>query len=200
MRFNQQNSLQIMMTTSNGNIFRVTGPCAGNSPFSCEFPAQKPVTRSFDVFFDLRLIKRLSKHLPGWWFEMLSRPLWRHCNVIGNQTNFPVPCSQHSAFWWPCSAQCPGHLQIYGGPSFGLTCLKWGPVGLIVLHICISGLLVIGSGNGLLPIPRQALSWPIAVSLTIELLWTNWSEIWIKQTGFFQDFNSLRLSDAYMRL
>ena len=28
----------------------------------CEFPAQRPVTRSFDVFFDLRLNKRLSKY------------------------------------------------------------------------------------------------------------------------------------------
>ena len=29
--------------------------CAGNSPVTGEFPAQRPVTRSFDVFFDLRL-------------------------------------------------------------------------------------------------------------------------------------------------
>ena len=35
--------------------------CAGNSPVAGEFPAQRPVTRSFDVFFDLRLYKRLSK-------------------------------------------------------------------------------------------------------------------------------------------
>ena len=27
--------------------------CAGNSPVPGEFPAQRPVTRSFDVFFDL---------------------------------------------------------------------------------------------------------------------------------------------------
>ena len=55
--------------------------CAGNSPVPGEFPAQKPVTRSFDVFFDLRLNKRLSKQMWGWWFETLSCPLWRHCNV-----------------------------------------------------------------------------------------------------------------------
>ena len=55
--------------------------CAGNSPVYGEFPARIPVTRSFDVFFDLRLIKRLSKHSRGWWFETLSRTLWRHCNV-----------------------------------------------------------------------------------------------------------------------
>ena len=35
--------------------------CARNSPVSGEFPAQRPVTRSFDIFFDLRLNRRLSK-------------------------------------------------------------------------------------------------------------------------------------------
>ena len=52
--------------------------CAGNSPVSGEFPAQRLVTRSFDVFFDLCLNKRLSKQSWGWWFEKLWRPLWRH--------------------------------------------------------------------------------------------------------------------------
>ena len=54
--------------------------CAGNSPASGEFPAQRPVTRSFDVFFDLRLNKRLSKQSWGWWFETPSCLLWRHGN------------------------------------------------------------------------------------------------------------------------
>ena len=54
--------------------------CAGNSLVTGEFPAQRPGTRSLDVFFDLRLNKRLSKQLQGWWFETLSCPLWRHCN------------------------------------------------------------------------------------------------------------------------
>ena len=35
--------------------------CAGNLKVIGEFPAQRPVTRSFDVFFDVRLNKRLSK-------------------------------------------------------------------------------------------------------------------------------------------
>ena len=52
--------------------------CAGNSPV----PTQRLVTRSFDFFFDLRLNKRLSTQWWGWWFETLSRPLWRHCNVF----------------------------------------------------------------------------------------------------------------------
>ena len=56
--------------------------CAGNSPVTGEFPAQRPVTRSFDVFFDLRLNKRLSKQSCGCWFDTSSRQLWRHCNAI----------------------------------------------------------------------------------------------------------------------
>ena len=54
--------------------------CAGNSPATGEFRAQRPVTRSFDVFCDLYLNKRLRKQSWDWWFETLWRPLWRHCN------------------------------------------------------------------------------------------------------------------------
>ena len=54
--------------------------CVGNSPVPGEFAAQRQVTRSFDVFFDLRPNKWLSKQSWGWWFKMSSRPLWRHCN------------------------------------------------------------------------------------------------------------------------
>ena len=53
----------------------------GNSPVSGEFPAQRLVTRSFIVVFDLRLNKQLSKQSWGWWFETLPCLLWRHCNV-----------------------------------------------------------------------------------------------------------------------
>ena len=77
-----------------------------NLPVTGEFPSQMPVTPSFDVlvglkifffisqsensttaistphdvFFDLRLNKRLSKQSWGWWAETPSSPLWRHCN------------------------------------------------------------------------------------------------------------------------
>ena len=37
---------------TNGNISTLLTFCAGNSPVTGEFPAQKPVTRSFDVFFE----------------------------------------------------------------------------------------------------------------------------------------------------
>ena len=58
--------------------------CAGNSPVPGEFPTQRPVTWSFDVYFDLHPNKRLSKHSWGWWFETASCPLWHH----------------HNAEWW----------------------------------------------------------------------------------------------------
>ena len=49
--------------------------CEGN-----ELPSQRPVTRSFGVFFDLRLNKRLSKRPIHRWFETPSCPIWRHCD------------------------------------------------------------------------------------------------------------------------
>ena len=66
-----------MMTTSNGNIFRVTGPLCG------EFTGHRwiPRTKASEVFFDLRLNIRLCKQSWGWWFETLSGPLCRHSNA-----------------------------------------------------------------------------------------------------------------------
>ena len=62
-----------MMTSSNGNIFRVTGRLCG----------WIPRTKASGVelwFFYLRLNTRLSKQSLGWWFETPSHPLWRHSN------------------------------------------------------------------------------------------------------------------------
>ena len=74
--------------------------CAGNSPVPGEFPTQRPVTRSFDVFFDLRLNKQLNKQSWGWWFETLSRSLWRHCNGLSAVV--------------PCAKFCNDTLPYYG--------------------------------------------------------------------------------------
>ena len=68
--------------------------CAGNLPVPGEFPAQRPVARSFEVFLDLRLNKRLCKQSWGWWFEMLSRSLWRHRNDRGQK---PIHLPQQHA-------------------------------------------------------------------------------------------------------
>ena len=78
----QELSRLLMVTSSNGNIFRVTGPLWGEpSPFHRWIPSQRPVTRSFGVLCDLRLNNRLSKQHRRLWFKTPSRSLWRHCNM-----------------------------------------------------------------------------------------------------------------------
>ena len=53
--------------------------CKGNPPVTGEFPSQKPLRRSFDFLFDLRLNKRLSKPSIRRWFGTPSRSLtWKN--------------------------------------------------------------------------------------------------------------------------
>ena len=128
-----------MMTSSNGNIFRVTGPLCGEFTGPGEFPTQRPVTRSFDVFFDLRLNKRLNKHSWGWWFEALSWSLWRHYNDKGKNRVFRmITCGTYRAHrktavtpllthWSYCSLT-PSHrnsgMVIINQISVGASCNK----------------------------------------------------------------------------
>ena len=58
-----------MMTSSMETFSALLAICVGNSPVSGEFPTQRPVTRSFDIFFDMRLNKRSSKQSWGWWLR-----------------------------------------------------------------------------------------------------------------------------------
>ena len=55
-------TLASMMTSSNGNIFHITGLCEGISPVTGEFPSQRPVTWSFDVFFDQHWTNNSANH------------------------------------------------------------------------------------------------------------------------------------------
>ena len=83
--------------------------CAGHSTVTGEFPSQRPVTRSFDVFFNLCLNKRLNKQSKRWWFQTPSRYSWRQCNVwntfdVGIDTNIEVivasPEGEARGLWW----------------------------------------------------------------------------------------------------
>ena len=97
--------------------------CAGNSPLSGEVPAQRPETRSFDIFFDLRLNKRLSKQTWGWWFETLSCPLWCQCNEVLRIRTHVIQytagvsgldnCSTYSRFYSTYSLKWIYHLHIF---------------------------------------------------------------------------------------
>ena len=110
------------MTSSNGTISALLAICVGNSPVPGEFPAQRPVTRSFDVFFDLRLNKRLSKQSWVWWFETPSRPIWRHRNgalfCLGFITRSPL--YQHN--WTPIPAWISNRMDKWFHPTFPNGC------------------------------------------------------------------------------
>ena len=88
-----------MMTSSNGNISRVTGPLWGEITDHRWIPLTKGntlVMRNFDVFFDLHLNKRLGKPSRRRWFETPLCSLWRHCKVICNVIKW-----KHFPRYWP---------------------------------------------------------------------------------------------------
>ena len=89
--------------------------CAGNSPAPGEFLIQRPVTRSFDVYFDLCPNKRLSKQLWGWWFETQSRPLWHHRNEIWVYVSHIEGLMQDYSNWIYCS-RALSHRKLWFYP------------------------------------------------------------------------------------
>ena len=85
-------------------VLRMSTMMTGNSPVTGEFPAPRPVTRGFDVFFDLRLNKRLSKQWWGCWFETPSHALWRHGNDhwTNKQSGITYEATLKTKFLSPC--------------------------------------------------------------------------------------------------
>ena len=131
--------------------------CAGNSPVSGEFPTQRLVTRSFEVSFDLRLNKRLSKQSWGWWFETPSRPLWRHRNGLSHFLWYFVGTSVHCRHcqWCDCNPK-----SITFKLKIRIDMLKWNYPQLNATrshwwHVKI------GSGNGLVSSGNTPLSQPM---------------------------------------
>ena len=136
--------------------------CAGNSPET----AQRPVTRSFDVFFDLRLNKRLGKQSRDWWFETLSRPLWAQVewwlehwhgwlvkpqwagSVLGRVTRYEYQVLGSTSilarldtlvYWEPFS-----WLTSVGTTRNTVIRLGWSRIGLAVLNLHAAGVGLIG--------------------------------------------------------
>ena len=101
--------------------------CAGN------LPTQRPVTLSFDVFFDLCLNKRLRKQSRGWWFETLSCPLWRHRNhqlqLVNHNIHHAGSTSSTPGNWLPISHMCPltNNIMFLIMVTIGM----WSPCGRV---------------------------------------------------------------------
>ena len=109
--------------------------CVGNSPVNGEFPAQRPVMRSFDVFFDLRLNKRLSTQWWGWWFEMPWCSLWHHFNAtseVWDEMSFIH--SPTSMVVWSLGMDKLFNLTHYNG------CNYLSMLGLNIIHVSNRGL------------------------------------------------------------
>ena len=111
-----------MMMSSNGNIFRVTGHLCG------EFTGTRwiPHTKASDAelwCFSLICVYITVKQSGGWWFETLSRPLWRHCNVC--DILHPVEYVSH---WitqgpiWSCNQILPNHQFLKQKEIGALNC------------------------------------------------------------------------------
>ena len=100
------------------------------------FPSQRPATRSFDVFFDLHLTKRLNKQSRRRWFDTPSRSLWRHCNVVPNSDpviraavgSFGVQRVTLVQFWIGETGQIGGFRALWKEwPQIWHTVLPWLP-------------------------------------------------------------------------
>ena len=90
---------------------------------------------------------------------------------------------------WKCRLHNRGH---FASASMYSTHLP------LVSHICVSGWVIIGKGNGLSPFRRQAITWTNAGLLLIALMGTNLSEIWIGILSFsFKKMHS-KMSSAKM--
>ena len=81
--------------------------------------------RSFDVFFDLRLNKLLSKQSWGWWFETQSRPLWRNYN----ESNFTANAlaTQIAKFMGPDGPHETCYQGLFSKMSLRIKLLKFIP-------------------------------------------------------------------------
>ena len=102
--------------------------CAGNSPVTGEFPTQRPVTRSFDVFFGLRPNKPLSKQSWGTWFETPSRSLWLHCYGINRRVSFWNWRDKTDGFFIARQCRFTHGVMFIRGPNYivsNLCCFKY---------------------------------------------------------------------------
>ena len=106
-----------MMTSSYQTFSALLALCAGNSAGTVEFPSKVSVTQSFDIFFHLRLNKRLSKQSQGWWFETPSYPLWRHCNDEVGVVSYPVRQNLRGTFYPPSWEILPNQVFFIMEPT-----------------------------------------------------------------------------------
>ena len=111
--------------------------CAGNSPVSGEFPTQRPVTRSFGVFFDLHPNMRLSKQWWGWWlrrYRVHYDVIVMICMHLFRGDHWPTCmyplCSHDNAWLWTTFEQptCSTTFCVTVLNTIKILCQPWCPL------------------------------------------------------------------------
>ena len=115
--------------------------CNGNPPITGRFSSQRPLTRSFHVFFDL-LNKRLNKQSRRRWFETPSCSLWRHCNAVTCLLHVPASFAASPAeCWFPATHD---DVMIWKSLKTRITftkaqsCQVWCFLFFVSLKICLT--------------------------------------------------------------
>ena len=109
-------------------------------------PHQGQWREALIFFFDLRLYKRLSKQWRGWWFETPSRPLWRHCNMLGILSWYPsIFVNRMQLIWGSVTGRF--HLRVHdlhmsyseltGRHGARPPIMATSATGFIITHDCI---------------------------------------------------------------
>ena len=145
----------------------------GSWPATGEFPSQRPVTRRFDVFFDLRLNRRLSKQSRPRWFETQSRSLWRHYNAyLRHEYKFNS-----------------SHPHLFQNGVFIMNLFDWYSAGFSLLAVsfleCIAVSWIYGKYRKISNIRRTKSSnfKMFLVSHCSCLCAIYWSQVWSREWG-----------------
>ena len=101
---------QSMMTSSNGNIFRVTGPLCGKFTGPGEFPTQRPVTRSLGSvsnrpWIGTRSVNKCRVHKIIWDYQT---PLSAVAQSTLPAMNTPQQNRHHTDIWLKDNRQFDG--------------------------------------------------------------------------------------------
>ena len=175
--------------------------CTGISPVTGEFPSQRPVTRSFDVFFDLRLNQQLSKQWRRWWFEAPSHQSWRHHDIS-------IKCKWSNVNLWTLYGDHQriinlNYAKIYFWLAFSIRIYLYLILytqllnSISPLHMCRSIPSVIISGNTRFV---EAVVWSFIQNSMAFYVWsqlgcqdalTTWKVPWHSTQLIYSDFGAL---------
>ena len=159
------------MTSSNGNIFRVTGHLCR------EFTGPRWILHTkasdLELFFDLRLNKRLSKQSWGWWFETLSCPLWHQCNAL---PLFP---------WTDTHTHTNRHYHSVCNNQ------------ITMMYVCLTKLGHHWFRHWLTDTSEPSHYLNKLWHIVYWILWTNFSETWIKIYFFFKKLHLMSANDCH---